>query len=367
MKQPFSLARGVFAALLALLPSFALAHGDEPEGAQVWWQNWSFDAEIWALAILFLWLFVRGARRSTARARPVPLWRGALYVAGVALIWAALETPLDYLAEHLFWMHQVQHMILHLAGPLLVLAAAPQAVVFSGMPRGMRRWTILPLALSPGARGLGRFLITPAVATTLYILTLVVWEIPAWHDAALLNDALHYVMHMSMLLAGVLFFWVLFDLRDPPKGVNYGVRLVMLVAAGVTAIVVGSITTFKPVELYPAYDVVGRLFDWQALPDEATGGFLIWVPSAMMLLLAMLMVVTRWNGSEDRQWTRHRAFGSNSAALLIPETAEELWMLVETRNMRLGLGLGAVSITMFLMVMGVTEALHVAAVNGALH
>ncbi len=347
----------------AVLAPAALAHAGAETGPQSGapalsegWsllREWSFDPLIWGLSGLFLWVFIVGALRRAARGNPVHPGRIIAYVAGVVLVWAALVSPLDYMAGHLFWMHQVQHMILHLLGPLLILAAMPQGTIYAGMPRRLRRLTIGPAARSANLRWFGRQISRPWLATLLFVLALYVWQIPLLHNAALLNEALHYFMHATMLLTGILFFWVVFDQRDPPKAPGHGMRQVMLIASVIAEIVLGALTTMKTVLLYPAYDTVGRLFDTPPMADEVAGGFLIWSPACMMFLVAMLLVVNNWNRTEVRRMARQGSGQrSNSAALLNPETAEELWMVVRPRNRRLGLGLSAVVVTMFALSMG---------------
>jgi len=349
----------VLAGPLLAIASRATAHvGEHPgeehlaEGAALL-REWTFDPLIWGLAAFFIWLFVRGAMRRAAQGNGVHPGRIAAFVGGVVLVWASLVSPLDYMAEHLFWMHQFQHMILHVIGPLAILAAAPQGVIFAGMPRGLRRATITPMAGSPTMRWLGQQLSAPVQATALFVAALYIWQIPSLHNAALLNDALHYFMHVTMLLTGVVFFWAVFDRRDPPKAARHGVRVLMLLASVLAEIALGAVTTMKTVPLYPAYDEVGRLFGMTAMSDETAGGFLIWSPGCMMFLIAMLLVVNRWNGTETRRMARQGSvLRSNSAALLNPETAEELWMIVRPRNRRLGLSLSMVAATMFLLAMG---------------
>ncbi len=347
------------AGAMTTIATMARAHvGEHPgektlsEGAALL-REWSLDPLIWGLAGLFLWLFIRGVMRRARQGNPVHVGRVIAYVGGVLLTWAALVSPLDYMAEHLFWMHQVQHMILHLLGPLVILAATPQGVIYAGMPRRLRRWTIAPLARSRNMRWLGHLITRPWMATLLFVLTLYIWQIPTLHDAALLNNALHYFMHATMLLSGVLFFWVVFEQRDPPKAPAHGVRQIMLIASVIAEIALGAVTTMKTVVLYPAYDEVGRLFDMTPISDEIAGGFLIWSPACMMFLVAMLLVVNNWNRTEVRRMGRQGSvLRSNSAALLNPETAEELWMIVRPRNRRMGLSLTAVAFTMFALSMG---------------
>ena len=101
-------------------------------------------------------------------------------------------------------------------------------------------------------------------------------------------------MHVTMLIAGLIFWWRIFDLRPAPAGWRNGTRLTMLLFVMLSNIGLGAFTTLKSVLLYPAYDIVGRLFDISPLTDEMTGGFMIWMPSSMMSVLAVLIVIHRW-------------------------------------------------------------------------
>ncbi len=357
---------GLWSLAVLTLPSVALAHGDD-EGfdADHLMEAWSFDPLILGLSALAFYCFIAGVMRRAKGGREVGPWRQLAFPAGLLLVVAALQSPLDAMADHAFWAHQIQHMLLRVSGPLLMLAAAPQGVIVAGMPRPLRKWLIAPIVRSGPLRTFGRWISAPIPATLIFIASLYVWEIPALHDAALLNDALHYVMHVTMLLAGILFFWVIFDRRDPPAAAAHGARMLMLAAAGLTQIAIGALTTLKQAIYYPAYDVVGRLWDIAPLVDETTGGFLMWAPTCMMYLLAVFVVVYRWNGAEERAWRREgMRRRSNSMALLSPETAEELWLAVAVQNRRIGLSLGAIPVLLFVLVFALVETVRILTVTG---
>ena len=352
--------RTICAALaLTGLPVMALAHGDSFDGDHLI-AIWRFDPFILGLAGLALWCFAAGVLRRARGGREVGPWRQLAFPAGVILTVAALQSPFDAMADHAFWAHQIQHMILRVTGPLLMMAAAPQAVIIAGMPRALRGRLIAPIGRSGAMQALGRRISGPLVATAIFVAALYVWEIPALHDAALLNEALHYLMHVTMLLSGLLFFWIVFDRRDPPAAAPHGARMLMLAAAGLSQIAIGALTTLKGSIYYPAYDMVGRLWHIAPLTDEATGGFLIWAPTCMMYLLAVFVVVHRWNGAEERFWRREgMRRRSNSMALMMPETAEELWLAVAAQNRRIGLSLGAIPILLVLSVFALVETVRV--------
>jgi putative membrane protein len=63
----------------------------------------------------------------------------------------------------------------------------------------------------------------------------------------LINTTLHYVMHISMLASGMLFFWNLFNAASPPWGPPFSHRIVMLGASMFANIPLGAIITLKEV------------------------------------------------------------------------------------------------------------------------
>jgi putative membrane protein len=192
-----------------------------------------------------------------------------------------------------------------------------------------------------------------------FVGSLYFWQIPAVHNIALLNPTIHYIMHITMLAAGMLFFFVIFDRRHPPGGLNFGLRQLMLVAGIVSNILAGSVTTLKEVVVYTAYDIEGRLFTLSALADEQTGGYIIWVPSSMMLLISILITIFRWNGYEVARYEKRFTWSSgNSAALEFPQTAEELRLKVAAPNRATRIMLALVPLSIFSVVTATVLAIH---------
>jgi putative membrane protein len=184
--------------------------------------------------------------------------------------------------------------------------------------------------------------------TALFIAALYVWQYPPYHNAAILNDGIHYTMHVTMLAAGLLFWWRIFDMRPPPMGLGYGTRLMMLWIATLAQIGLGAYTTLKSEVLYPAYDVIGRLFDVNPLTDETIGGFIIWVPSSMMCLLAAILVIHLWGVQETRADEKRLAWSAlNSAGLRYPTTGAELVAQARPKNRILAIGVIGFAISMF--------------------
>ncbi len=331
-----------------LFSTVAFAHAGEPHHEELGWTSWEFEPEIFILTFIACLIYAAGIVRRPAAGDRLRLWRHAAYFAGVAAVFLSLESPVDTMADHLFWMHQIQHMLLRMVGPMLIAISAPQAMLISGLPSVLRRGALAPFAGSGALRWIFSVLTNATVVTVLFIAALYVWQYPPYHNAAILNDGIHYTMHVTMLAAGLLFWWRTFDMRPPPMGLSYGTRLMMLWIATLAQIGLGAYTTLKGEVLYPAYDIAGRLFEINPLTDETIGGFIIWVPSAMMCLLAAILVIHFWGVQETRADEQRLAWSaSNSAALRYPTTGAELVAQARPKNRMLAIGVLAFAVSMF--------------------
>ena len=98
-----------------------------------WLKPWEVSPTLIACFLLAAWLFVRGQRvHHVSRARQIFFW------AGMVMLYLSLHTMLDYYAERMFFMHRIQHLVLHHAGPLVLMAAYPGSVMRAGLPMALR-------------------------------------------------------------------------------------------------------------------------------------------------------------------------------------------------------------------------------------
>lgn len=339
---------GMAAGILLLLTRTALAQagGDIDSGNP--WTEWELTPDIVGMTLLVLAVYGAGVWRRRHELTQRHRRQIGLFAAGAVAVFLSLQSPVDTMADRLFSMHQVQHMLLRIIGPWLICWAQPGAMLVAGLPRSLRRSMLVPTMRNTSFRGSFGVLGGPVMVTVLFVASLYVWEIPALHDTAVLNEGVHYVMHVTMLAAGLLFFARVFDSRPPPKGLRYGVRMMMLWIAILTSILAGTVTALKPMVLYHAYDIEGRLFGMPALADEQVGGVLIWIPSSMMFLIVIMMMVHAMGVHEQRMWAaRGRWTSSNWAAANWPPTASQMIEQTRARNRQMGLGLAGFSASIF--------------------
>jgi len=296
---------------------------------------------------LAAWVYMRGLVRSARIRGTVSMWRQALFLAGLTCILAATNAPLASLGHSLFSVHQVEHLLLRLAGPLLFAVSQPWRLLQAGLNRRWRRYLD-----ALGKSFAFRFLANPVTATAALITSLFIWQIPVLYGLAQRIAAIEVFAHFAMVLAGIWYFGMLFDPRDPPEGARRGARLISGFAVIVSNSFLGSLTTLKEVSLYASYQTAGTGF-LDPLSDETMGGYTIWVPSSMLMIAAIILVMNGWNAAEVRRWNSRYELvrGSNSAALEFPETAEELRLKVAEPNRDMGRTLAIGALVMFFIVM----------------
>ena len=287
------------AATLWSFSGIAGAHGGVDESTDVW-ASWPVSLDILLPVLAAAALYIAGVKRRRGRDHGTSGWRHTSFFGGLAALLIALQSPLDALADHSFTMHQVQHLFLGALGPMLLMLAAPQTLLVAGMPEPLRRRLLAPLLASRVVRLVFSFFAHPAIASLLMIAVPVFWHLPKFHNLSVLATSVHYVMHVTMLVAGLFFFWRVLDTRPAPQGASYGVRIVMswAVIAGNTPL--GAYIALKSTALYLAYDATGRLWELDPLHDEQLGGLLVWVPGGIVFAALLLIVIRMWGAREDR-------------------------------------------------------------------
>lgn len=323
--------RATLIPLLLLSPTAALAHGAEIRPGEPILAMWQFEPEIVAGLLIAAFLCVAGVRRGVAG----QWWRHALFFGGLLALALALLSPIEPLADHVFAIHQIEHMLLRSIGPMLILLSQPQASLMRGMPDAFRRKAFAPIVGASGVRKTFGFFSQPLVATVLFVGISWFWMIPRWHDIAILNEPIHYTWHVSLLVSGLFFFSVIFDPRSAPAGPRLGTRLIMFWCAAMGNILLGAFLTFKSVPLYHAYDVMGRLFGLDGATDEQIGGLTMWIPGCMMFAVSAILILHRWGVDEERAAERRRRMGTVEA-----HSAEKAANLSRS-NRALAVGLGS--------------------------
>jgi putative membrane protein len=244
--------------------------------------------------------YLRGVHRLKARGEGPGIWRQISFWVGLVLCYAVLHTAFDYYAQYMFFMHRIQHLVLHHLGAFLIALGNPLPAFRAGAPsfpgRGGLEKVLTPVA---------RFIQHPFIAAFLFVGLIFFWLIPELHFEAMLSHERYMVMNWSMFLDGVLFWLLILDPRPPrdtPGMPGYGTRFAMLWGTAFPQIILGAWITLSSGIIYDVYSVCGRAWPMSAETDQVLGGVFTWIPPGMMTVLASLLVLRlAMRDSENRQ------------------------------------------------------------------
>ncbi len=240
--------------------------------------------------------YLSGWLRLRRRGAPAaPAWGPAAYLSGLTIIGLALLSPIDAFASSLFIMHMIQHELLVMAAPPLLLLANPLAAVLWALPPGTRHWLGGWLVRGSPLRRMWRLITLIPVAWLLYVGTLWGWHYPSAYEASLGNDRVHDAQHLSFFLTAVLFWWPIINPAPRLHGhIPYAFRIPYLLAAIAQNTGLAFVITMTERVLYPHYAAVPRLWGITALDDQAVGGAIMWVVNGMMYVAAIVILVARF-------------------------------------------------------------------------
>jgi putative membrane protein len=316
------------------------------DGHGLVWHDWTFDPAALVLAAIVCLVYGIGVSRGAASDSPLRRWRHAAFGAGIGATLLALESPLGLLAHQLFLARQLQDLALGILAPILIVLAMPGATLLGGLSAATGIGQ--PVNQDDRSELQPDSLRRMAAATALSIAVLLAWLYPPLQDAAVTSPRVAIALSVTTFAAALLFWSYIFDLRALPAGAGYGNRIMMLWINALAHIGIGAYLTMKTEILYLAYGAATRSFDISALTDETVGGFVIWVPSALLCLAAAILIIHLWGKHEDRVWAEHSGWSSsNSAALLFPTTGEALIAAARPKNRAQAIAVAAFVIAVF--------------------
>jgi len=270
------------------------------------WAPWDFSWVEFLSAWLALFWYVRGVYRLSPDERP-SRWRSLAFVGGLLGIYAVLETRYEYLAEHQFFFNRIQHVAMHHVGPFLLALSWPGATLARGMPRRLLRAVTHRFVLR-----MLYVLQQPLLALAIFAGLIFFWLIPPLHFRAMIDPRLYAAMNWSMVADGILFWCLVLDPRPcPPAPVSFLLRVALAGLVMIPLGFAGAIVSLAQTDLYPYYDLCGRIYPALGpLYDQALGGLVIWIPSTMMSIFGVLVVLNASRRSEE--FTTSRAAAATS-------------------------------------------------------
>jgi putative membrane protein len=225
-------------------------------------------------------------RRRLGLGPPPAPWQVASFCAALLVLLVSLNGPVHDLSDYyLFSIHMVQHLLLTLVFPPLLIAGLPG-------------WLLRPLLVRRGVLPVARFLTRPWVAAVLFSASIAVWHLGNFYDLMMRNHEVHIATHLMFMVTAILLWWpVMSPLPELPR-LAPGLAMLYLFLVGIPMQVVGALITFADDVLYPWYIAAPRTWGLSPLDDQQLGGLLMWVPGNLYMFAAIGVLFFKWARDE---------------------------------------------------------------------
>lgn len=255
-----------------------------------WLTQWNPAPSIYiGIALLIaLYLYAVGPlRKKYQLADSVKRSQVVLFIVGMLVMFLALASPLDELGdEYLFSAHMVQHLLITLVAPPLLLLGTPG-------------WLLHPLLRKRVLLGIGKVLTHPFVAFFLFNIDFWLWHAPPLYNATLSNENLHIFEHMLFIVTAVIYWWpVLSPAKELPR-LSLGGQVLYLFLSGMPSVALGAGLTFSPPLYAPYIQQPIRAWGISPVTDQQLGGLIMWVPVNIIVIVIVSILFIRWMQAQD--------------------------------------------------------------------
>jgi putative membrane protein len=238
------------------------------------------------------WLAVGPARRRFGWSDGGPgRLRAGSWTCGVLVIFFSLNGPLHELADgYLFSAHMVQHLLLMLIMPPLLIWGLPP-------------WLIRKALEVRVIYRVGRVLTHPVVAFVAYNVVFIFWHFPEMYNKALMDHTVHIIQHLTFMAVAVMLWWPIMspvkELQRIPEG---PILMGWIFLFGIPGTIVSALITLSDEVLYTWYAAAPRITALSPLDDQRLGGLIMWIPGMLVFWIAITAVFFRWTRDEYRSW-----------------------------------------------------------------
>jgi cytochrome c oxidase assembly factor CtaG len=257
--------------------------------------DWQFAPVVTGFTVVaaaYLWGVLRVARRHPAR--PWPAWRTGMFLAGLAVVVLATQSGIGAYDDVLFWDHMVQHLMLLMIAPPLLIFGQPVTLLMHASRNPLHTWTKRLLRSRVVS-----FLTWPVFGVVAYCAAIAAAHLTGLANLVESNQAVHNAEHAGFLIIGYLFFLPIIGGEPIRWRLSYPVRFIILV-------LVMPVDTFTGLVLgygnagTPGVSTTGRP-PWapSAVADLHAGGAVMWIAGDAIMFGLMMIVYLMWS-TDDR-------------------------------------------------------------------
>ena len=244
------------------------------------WSRWSIHPStvigIAALGAIYVW----GAKHF--HRDPTP-GQKIYFLSGLLLMFVTLNGPLHDLSDdYLFSAHMVQHLLLTLAIPPLLLAGVPG-------------WMLRPALANRFIKPVARFFTRAPIAFTTFNLVIAGWHLPPLYNAAMAHHSIHIFEHLTFMVSAVLMWWPLMSQLPELPRLSYPGQMLYSFLMSIPMSIIAVYIAMSDHVLYPAYAAAPRVLPLSPIEDQLLGALIMWIPGGLIFVVIMTVVFFKWN------------------------------------------------------------------------
>ena len=237
---------------------------------------------------LYLWGVVRVARRHPAR--PWAAWRTGMFLGGLAVVVLATQSGIGSYDDVLFWDHMVQHLMLIMIAPPLLIFGQPITLLLHASRNPVHTWVKRILRSR-----VATFLTWPVFGCVAYVVAILGAHLTGFANLVESNQVVHNIEHAGFLVIGYRFFLPILGHEPIRWRLSYPVRFIILV-------LIMPVDTFAGLMLgygssgSPGIPT-GPQPTWAPSPvaDLHTGGAVMWIGGDGLMFGLMMLVFLMWS------------------------------------------------------------------------
>ena len=241
--------------------------------------HWSTVLGLAGLGALYLW---RARQAPPGSQRSPTTGQRACFLAGLTLVFLSLNGWLHDLSDYyLFSAHMVQHLVLTLAAPPLLIMGTPG-------------WMLRPALRWRGVAPAARVLTSPPHAFLIFNVVLAAWHLPPVYNTAMTYHPVHIAQHLCFMVGATLMWWpILSPLPELPR-LSYPAQMLYLFLLTIPMSLVAVCIVYARAVLYPAYAAAPRIWGITPLQDQMIGALIMWIPGGLFFFAIISVVFFRW-------------------------------------------------------------------------
>lgn len=256
------------------------------QGAE-WTWTWRPYVGVWLMVAVLIAIRLLAKKPREAAESDVPSGRMSVYVLGVLVLWVGADWPIGPLgAGYLLSVHTVQYILFAFVAPPLLI---------SGTPKWWLRRMIEPRWTFHIAWVMAR----PLVAFSFFNVVLLATHLPSVVDGMTVSQIGSFVVDMSWLAAGLVFWWQIIGPLPELEPMHYPGRLVFLIANVFIPTVPAAFLTFAKYPIYSLYELAPPMAGLSAVEDQQVAGLIMKIIGGFIVFGTASVLFFKWAKADE--------------------------------------------------------------------